>query len=156
QRTLRIAARLGDCWNGIGPVELIRDRVIRLHELCEREGRDPESLEISANMRVLVTQGAAETTRLVEWFAKVEGMSVRELRERIVVGTPNEISYATEPYLDIGVKHLILQPVGSSAPISALPPVRVLMSGLVETARAVSQRSPKGALGQSRRAEALP
>jgi F420-dependent oxidoreductase-like protein len=43
-RMLRICARYADAWNSSGPLDELRDRNLRLTEICEEIGRDPSSI----------------------------------------------------------------------------------------------------------------
>ena len=51
ERALRRVARLGDGWHAAFPsVDLLRDGIGRLRQVCAREGRDPATLTISARL----------------------------------------------------------------------------------------------------------
>lgn len=60
RRTLRIAARLADGWNGpyVGPEDFAHKCTV-LDEWCEKEGRDPRSIERGVNLGFYMAPNAA-------------------------------------------------------------------------------------------------
>jgi alkanesulfonate monooxygenase SsuD/methylene tetrahydromethanopterin reductase-like flavin-dependent oxidoreductase (luciferase family) len=115
RRTLEIAARFGDAWNGVGDPELIGERIGRLRALCERFERNPNSLEMSASMRVVLAQNRSEARRLIADLVRIEGVSLEFLRRRVSIGTVDEIRARAKAYLDVGVRHLICQLMGDAS-----------------------------------------
>jgi probable F420-dependent oxidoreductase len=50
--TLRLVAEHADIWNSFGPPATYRRKLKVLEEWCERTGRDPQTIERSANLRM--------------------------------------------------------------------------------------------------------
>lgn len=106
-RTLPLAARFADEWNGvlIGP-EGFRKHNQRLTDLLQKEGRDPNSVRRSLMTNVLFGRDEAELKRR----AKARGRSLGELRRGSgVVGTASEVVDQLGEYEAAGVEWIMLQ-----------------------------------------------
>jgi alkanesulfonate monooxygenase SsuD/methylene tetrahydromethanopterin reductase-like flavin-dependent oxidoreductase (luciferase family) len=107
-RLLALAARAADVWNCPNPAW--RDLSVkreRLRRLCERNGRDPDSIEVSEQVVVVVGETAAEVARergraelIMAGFAKFDG--------DVHVGTPEEVADALRARAALGVRHFMV------------------------------------------------
>lgn len=93
-RMLRLAARYGDMWNicWFGAPSSLGDALARIRAACVREGRSPESLEITVGVNV-VPVASGVPTQLPDY--------------PVLAGTPAEVADGLRGYADLGVKHLI-------------------------------------------------
>jgi alkanesulfonate monooxygenase SsuD/methylene tetrahydromethanopterin reductase-like flavin-dependent oxidoreductase (luciferase family) len=106
-KTLPLVARSADLWNAYGsPASLAATDAI-LRERCAQVGRDPEAIERTVNLNVVVRSSAAEAARVWEGYAATH--RPREGEGRLLVGGPVEaVADALAEYAAIGVRHPIL------------------------------------------------
>lgn len=96
ERVLDLAARYADEWNVSWdvPPETFASLAGRLDDACERAGRDPATIERSVGLTVLVGRDdrsiAAAVARLRDRAPFLANVDEASLRERIVVGGPEE------------------------------------------------------------------
>lgn len=91
-RMLRLTARFAQEWNTWGTPEGAAAVVARLHEACEKEGRDPATVKKSVQALFFVTDDASTAEML---RSKVPA-------DRSVVGTVGEIAEVFGKYRDLG------------------------------------------------------
>jgi F420-dependent oxidoreductase-like protein len=116
RRTVEVAARLGQEYNVVAPtVEESRDLRRRMDAACERHGRDPSSLVLSAMCTVVVgadtTEAEARAQLLVDrGYEAGDGKSaLAENRDRWVCGTVDEAVTRLRDLADAGVERMMLQ-----------------------------------------------
>jgi F420-dependent oxidoreductase-like protein len=116
RRTVEVAVRLGQEYNVVGPtVEESRDLRRRMDEACDRHGRDPRTLVLSAMCMVCVgedtAQAEARAQRLADLgFEQGDGASVlAENRDSWVCGTVDEAVARLRELADAGVERIMLQ-----------------------------------------------
>jgi alkanesulfonate monooxygenase SsuD/methylene tetrahydromethanopterin reductase-like flavin-dependent oxidoreductase (luciferase family) len=107
RKTLPLVARLGDLWNAYGtPASLARTDAI-LRDACVEARRDPDEIERTVNLNVVVRSSAAEAERVWEGYAATH--RPRDGEGRLVVGGPVErVADALAEYAAIGFRHPIL------------------------------------------------
>lgn len=106
-KTLPIVARHADLWNAYGSPDSIAasDLILRGH--CAATGRDPDEIERTVNVNVVVRSTTAEAERVWVGYAAAHGP--REGEGRLVVGGPVEtVAAALAGYLAAGIRHPIL------------------------------------------------
>lgn len=96
-RMMRLAAKHADAWNTAwhGHVESTEERIAALHRACEQEGRDPETLDITAGVNIAFT----------ELGSPPEGSNDRM---RYITGTVSDVAKAMRAYGERGVKQLMV------------------------------------------------
>jgi alkanesulfonate monooxygenase SsuD/methylene tetrahydromethanopterin reductase-like flavin-dependent oxidoreductase (luciferase family) len=106
-KTLPLVARHADLWNAYGsPASLAMSDAI-LREACAAVGRDPEEIERTVNLNVVVRPTAAEAERV--WAGYAAAHRPREGEGRLLVGGPvEEIAAALAGYAAVGIRHPIL------------------------------------------------
>jgi F420-dependent oxidoreductase-like protein len=116
RRTVEVAARLGQEYNVVAPtVDESRDLRRRMDAACERHGRDPSSLVLSAMCTVVVGADTADVEaraqRLVDrGYEAGDGASaLAENRDRWVCGTVDEAVQRLRDLADAGVERIMLQ-----------------------------------------------
>jgi F420-dependent oxidoreductase-like protein len=110
RRTLRLVARYADMCNILGgDVETIRHKVDVLRQHCEAEGRDIDTILKTAHIGIMVIdEDEAGVTRRLEDLAASSpplfaGLSAAELRQRLVTGTPDQVSERLRSFKEAGV-----------------------------------------------------
>jgi alkanesulfonate monooxygenase SsuD/methylene tetrahydromethanopterin reductase-like flavin-dependent oxidoreductase (luciferase family) len=112
ERMTRLTARYADGWNAAGAGgldgEVFRQKLGALRANVEAEGRDPDQFEITYSATVMVARDAAETERFVDTLASLPpGVPRDQVRDRFVVGTPDEVAAILRRPLEWGANHLI-------------------------------------------------
>jgi F420-dependent oxidoreductase-like protein len=108
RRTLRLAARYGDAWNGayIGVEEWTHKSNV-LTEWCEVEGRDPATMIRSVNLGLGIARTEAEVTKKQEALAARFGdRNPIRLTEGMLAGTPQQIIDKVGQFQDAGATWL--------------------------------------------------
>ena len=105
QRTLPLAARFADEWNGVFVgADDYADLNDRLDDLLDAEGRDPDEVRRSIMTRVVFGRDEAELD------AALDGDDADDLREMgFVVGTASEVAAQVEDLGDAGADRVMLQ-----------------------------------------------
>jgi alkanesulfonate monooxygenase SsuD/methylene tetrahydromethanopterin reductase-like flavin-dependent oxidoreductase (luciferase family) len=106
KRTPRLAAKYADEYNlPFLPLNLIEDRVAAAREACEKAGRDPSTLTLSAAQVVCVGADEVEFTRRAEAI----GRPPDQLRTGGVAGTPSEAVDFIGKLAALGITRTYLQ-----------------------------------------------
>lgn len=93
RRTLRLAARYGDAWNGayIGVEEFARKNAV-LTQWCETEKRDPATIIRSVNLGLGIGRTEAEVARKqADLAARFGSRNETRLEEGMLAGTPQQV-----------------------------------------------------------------
>lgn len=104
KRTLRIAARHADGWNVpyVSPDEFRRLSGV-LDSWCEKEGRDPATIERTANLSFHMASGPAEAAAAEAHFQETWGRASDAMRSAgVVIGTPEQAIDLVGRYKDAG------------------------------------------------------
>jgi F420-dependent oxidoreductase-like protein len=105
-RTPALAARFADEFNiSFRPAPETAEAFERVGRACEKIGRDPSTLALSAGMVVCVGADDAEVARR----AAAIGRDVDELKANGATGTPSEAAGWLEPFVNAGADRLYLQ-----------------------------------------------
>jgi F420-dependent oxidoreductase-like protein len=106
-KTLPLVARYADLWNAYGsPASLARSDAI-LRDQCLAVGRDPEEIERTVNLNVVVRPTTAEAERA--WAGYAAAHRPREGEGRLLVGgSVDKVADALAGYAEVGVRHPIL------------------------------------------------
>jgi F420-dependent oxidoreductase-like protein len=100
KRTLRIAARHADGWNSpyTSPEEYARLNKV-LDEWCEKEGRDPATIERNINLSFHMAASPAHERKAEEEFLRTWGPATDVMRNRgVVIGTPDQAIERVKQY----------------------------------------------------------
>ncbi|HUQ79143.1 MAG TPA: LLM class flavin-dependent oxidoreductase [Patescibacteria group bacterium] len=106
-KTLPIVARHADFWNAYGSPESIAasDLILRGH--CAAIGRDPDEIERTVNVNVVVRSARVESERV--WAGYAAAHRPRDGEGRLVVGGPVEaVAASLRDYAAAGIRHPIL------------------------------------------------
>ena len=107
KRLLRIAARHADGWNApyLSPEEYAHKRDV-LTSWCEREGRDPASIEHAVNLGFYMGATPAEGKRLKEKMLAQWGPVAEERAGGQLLGSPDEAIERICRYSDAGLRRV--------------------------------------------------
>jgi F420-dependent oxidoreductase-like protein len=103
-----LVARYADGWNvpiGVSP-EGIRKRMEIVHKECDRIGRKPCNVEVSALLILYSISDVPLAGSAIKLGARViEGKGISR---SLLVGSPKDITEQIRPYVDAGVTHVIV------------------------------------------------
>ena len=106
RRTIPLAARYADSWNAmyLTPEEYAR-KVEVLAAAAEVAGRDPHDIERSIALRAFCAGRRADAEAALEAWAATRSREPDRLRERSLVGTPEDCAEQLSRYEDAGATH---------------------------------------------------
>ncbi|MBW2501142.1 MAG: TIGR03560 family F420-dependent LLM class oxidoreductase [Deltaproteobacteria bacterium] len=124
-RTLRVAARHADIWNGLGTPAYVAERMTTLDRLCTEEGRNPADVRRTWWTPLKLTDDEAEADAYVEAqvanmrattptenlrhrYATSDASLEENTRNAMLVGTPAQVRKQIEGFLDRGINGIIL------------------------------------------------
>lgn len=143
-RLLRLAARHADGWNTVWrwTPEAYAPRASAAREVCERQGRDPDTFRLSLGLFTVVGEDDADLHRRYEVMRErlpagvVDATPLDALREDGLVGTPAEVLERLERFVSVGVSELIVSP----APVWFALPEPEMLDVLAEQVLPEAQR----------------
>ncbi|MPZ50707.1 MAG: TIGR03560 family F420-dependent LLM class oxidoreductase [Dehalococcoidia bacterium] len=111
KRTLRIVARLADEWNCIAlSPEVYHGKVAALEAHCEKEKRDPASIQRSMMCSYLTSTNETELQRLIKEREERQRARGRPTdRGGMLIGTPRQIVEQICALEDEGVERIMMQ-----------------------------------------------
>lgn len=111
RKTLRTVARHADMWNGFGTAETIRELVDVLAAHCAAAGRDPDSIERTCNLWLVIRDDPAEARRVWAWTVAHNRATPERMSDdaRPLLGTPETIAEAIRRYVDAGVSGVMVE-----------------------------------------------
>ena len=103
KRTLRLAARYGNGWNAayVSP-EQFKHLCTTLDQWCEKEGRDPASIERSVNVVFNVAPDKASEPRLRRELEQQWGFALARVEGGVLAGTPDTAGERIAQYVEAG------------------------------------------------------
>jgi alkanesulfonate monooxygenase SsuD/methylene tetrahydromethanopterin reductase-like flavin-dependent oxidoreductase (luciferase family) len=106
-KTLPLVARHADLWSAYGSPDSLARSDALLRERCVEVGRDPDEIERTVNLNVVVRSSAAEARRV--WAAYADAHQPRDGEGRLLVGGPvDAVADALADYVRVGITHPIL------------------------------------------------
>ena len=132
RKTLRTTALYADMWNTGGTLSEVTasDEILRRH--CADVGRDPDAIERTLMVDVLIRDDEAEAKRILTAQRAANGSTASEEDEAgDLCGTPASIADRLRPYVDAGFAHFLVdmrRPYDAET-IARLPEVRALLAG---------------------------
>ncbi len=106
-KTLPLVARYADLWNAYGSPASLQASDAILREQCRTIGRDPEAIERTVNLNVVVRSSVDAAER--DWASYARKHEPREGEGRLVVGGPvDRVAETLAEYAAVGFRHPIL------------------------------------------------
>jgi alkanesulfonate monooxygenase SsuD/methylene tetrahydromethanopterin reductase-like flavin-dependent oxidoreductase (luciferase family) len=104
KKTLRLVAKYADAWNiSGGTLDNYAHKLEILRQHCDAVGRDPDSILKSWSAEAItVAETEAEARRIAAASPYNNGP---------IVGTPEQVAEQLQPFLDLGVRYLIVRVV---------------------------------------------
>ncbi len=106
QVTLKLVARYGDANNVGGGIDKVRHKEEVLLRHCEAVGRDPNEIERTSGLGVVVIRDSRAEARKVANRIFARNGKAEPWKDQ-PVGTPEDVAAFIAPYLEIGYHHLI-------------------------------------------------
>jgi F420-dependent oxidoreductase-like protein len=109
RRTLRIVAEHADGWNAfLSPMDHYRHKLDVLARHCQDVGRDPAEIRLQVVLRLILGADEAEAEERLRERAASTGTDAEELRQSMIVATPEQLVEQLVPYLALGVRDVLL------------------------------------------------
>jgi F420-dependent oxidoreductase-like protein len=112
-RTIRIAARHANIWNGMASPDAMAGHIARLRDECEKIGRDVAEIELSCHPLMAIARSREEAERKAREAASRVDEDFDAMRDRWLLGTPEDIRAQLQAFVDVGVTYWI---IGMGAP----------------------------------------
>lgn len=109
---IRRVAKIGDGWvaSGSAPFSEFVSGIETLHRALDQEGRDPEGFQVLKRVYAAVSENEPrDRERMRQWFSESYGFS--ELPDCVAVGSTDRLASHIGDLFDLGVDHVILNPV---------------------------------------------
>jgi len=104
QLTLRAVAESADGWNTfLMPVEAYRHKLDVLAGHCAAVGRDPRDIRKSLAFGAVICETEAAARERVEQAARAMNVPPETVRDRVLVGTPEQAAERLLRYVELGV-----------------------------------------------------
>lgn len=119
--TMRVAARYADIWNNsAGNQAKLAHKVEVLRAHCKEVGRDPDSIRISQQCMVLITEQEDEVEPLLQRAEKLFGGHMGDVRGPLAIaGTPDIVAERIQRHIDLGCSHFVIEFFGRDTRVPA-------------------------------------
>lgn len=109
QLTLKAVAEHADGWNTFFmPLDAYRQKLDVLAGHCHRVGREPESIRKQLVMQAVVSNNAQRLDEQMQALIKARGGNSEAIRQRLVMGTPDQCIEQLLPYIEAGVDDFLI------------------------------------------------
>jgi len=128
-KTLRTAAKHADIWNTDGSAEDAARKDATLRERCAEIGRDPDEIERTATIEVIIRDDPREADRVLRTARAGQGDP--DVDWTVYVGPPQRVADELRAHVEAGFAHFtvdILPPYDPET-LDRLPEVRALLEG---------------------------
>ncbi|MBI5931141.1 MAG: LLM class F420-dependent oxidoreductase [Chloroflexi bacterium] len=107
--TLRIVAQQADGWDmDMFPLDEYRRKLDILAEHCYKAGRAPESVRKMIHFPGLISDDEKSLKPRVEAMARSWNTNMDNLRQRALIGTPEQAAEHLLKFVELGVEHFVL------------------------------------------------
>jgi len=113
-QTMDVIARHADWWNNTpASVETVRVKLDTLKAACQHAGADYDRIGKSLETQVLIAEDSAGVQRLQDEIERLNPQKTfyqdwDGLRERYLIGTPDEVTSRLEEYRALGIERFML------------------------------------------------
>jgi alkanesulfonate monooxygenase SsuD/methylene tetrahydromethanopterin reductase-like flavin-dependent oxidoreductase (luciferase family) len=128
-KTLRTVAKHADIWNTDGTAEDAARKDATLRERCIEIGRDPDEIERTATIEVIIRDDPREADRVLR--AARAGQGEPDVDWKVYVGPPQLVADELRAHVEAGFAHLTVDvlPPYDAETLDRLPEVRALLEG---------------------------
>jgi alkanesulfonate monooxygenase SsuD/methylene tetrahydromethanopterin reductase-like flavin-dependent oxidoreductase (luciferase family) len=136
QKTLRVVAEHADGWNAFPmPVPQIQHKLDVLRGHCDALGRNYDAIRKQLVCTPIVRSEPAQVEQELARFAAERQISPEQARGMAIAGTPEQVTAALAPYVEIGFDMFLLM---ERAPLD-LESLRLFMEAVAPRLRAASE-----------------
>jgi alkanesulfonate monooxygenase SsuD/methylene tetrahydromethanopterin reductase-like flavin-dependent oxidoreductase (luciferase family) len=107
KKTLRTLARYGDMWNTGGTLEDLRTKDATMRERCAEIGRDPETIEKTFSVDLLLRDSREAALARYAEVATLGGFEA-DTDDAPHVGTPEQVADSLRPMIELGFRHFLV------------------------------------------------
>jgi alkanesulfonate monooxygenase SsuD/methylene tetrahydromethanopterin reductase-like flavin-dependent oxidoreductase (luciferase family) len=105
--SLRAAARHASRLNVVGSPAKCAEVAGKLQQLCAEVGRDFDEIELSAHPTLALAKSRAEAEVVAERIAANDWADLATVRDRWLIGGPEEVAEGLRRYTEAGVSHFV-------------------------------------------------
>lgn len=116
RKTLRSVALHADMWNAQSPLSEAPHKLDVLRAHCADVGRDPATIELTYNTRMVIRDDAAEARRILDAQLVANGLDPATAGGAFWAGTVEQIATRLGEFADLGFRTFI---IGQLAPFDA-------------------------------------
>jgi alkanesulfonate monooxygenase SsuD/methylene tetrahydromethanopterin reductase-like flavin-dependent oxidoreductase (luciferase family) len=102
KKTLRSVARHADMWNSQASLADTPHKLEVLRTHCEAEGRDPATIELTYNCKIVIRDRAADARAILAAQLEANTLDPAEADETFWAGTVEEIAERLAAFVDLG------------------------------------------------------
>lgn len=107
--TLRIVAQHADGWDmDMAPLDEYRRKLDALVGHCAKFGRAPESVRKMIHFPGIISNDEKSLRPRVEAMARSWNTDIENLRQRVLIGTPEQAAEQLAQFVELGVEHFVL------------------------------------------------
>jgi len=150
KKTLRSVARHADMWNAQSPLAEIPRKLAALRAHCETEGRDPATIELTYNCKVIIRDRAADAQAVLDAQRAANTMDPAATDESLWAGTVEGIAERLAEFVALGFETFTIEELAHfdtclvvRAPVRARWDLRPAVGGLLKD-RELVRRHPGG------------
>ena len=108
KRLLPIVARHADAWSSFGSPDVYRHKIEVLRGLCEKEGRDCDTIEKQVLVPTSITDDVSTAEPMIQGYAFYQGISEDEARNWMLLGSVDDVRRQIDAFVAAGVNHFVL------------------------------------------------
>ncbi|MGC8626293.1 MAG: TIGR03560 family F420-dependent LLM class oxidoreductase [Acidimicrobiales bacterium] len=105
--SLRAAARHASRLNVVGSPAKCAEVATKLQQVCAQVGRDFDEIELSAHPTLALAKSPVEAESVAERIAANDWADLATVRDRWLIGGPEEVAEGIERYVQAGVSHFV-------------------------------------------------
>ena len=109
QKTLRSVARHADMWNSQSPLADIPRKLAALRAHCETEGRDPATIELTYNCKIIIRDSAADAQAVLDAQLEANTLDPATAAESFWSGTVEGIAERLAEFVALGFETFTIE-----------------------------------------------
>jgi alkanesulfonate monooxygenase SsuD/methylene tetrahydromethanopterin reductase-like flavin-dependent oxidoreductase (luciferase family) len=109
RKTLRSVARHADMWNAQSPLADIPRKLSVLRAHCEAEGRDPATIELTYNCKIIIRDSAADAQAVLDAQLEANTLDPSTAEEAFWAGTVEGIAERLGEFVALGFETFTIE-----------------------------------------------